>query len=491
MREELKLRLAEEKDIENVFDLSNDPTVRLNSFHTEKISWTTHEKWYSDKINSVDTFFYIIEINKEFTGYIRLDKDNTKWLISIAINPVARGKSYGLKALQKLQKIHPDKTLIAYVKINNKASINMFLKDNFKIIQQESISGQPAYKLIASPQNRVYIIAEMSANHCGDKELAKKIIKKAKEIGADAVKIQTYTADTITINCDSDIFMTKPDSLWAGQTLYSLYQKAYTPWEWQGELKAYADEIGIDFFSTPFDYTAVDFLESINVPMYKIASFEAIDYPLIKYAARHGKPMIISVGISSFEEIQGAIDACKSVGNNDITILKCTSAYPAKLEDMNLNTIKDMYEKFAPQGVKIGISDHSMSIVPPVTAVALGAKVIEKHLTLDRRLGGEDSGFSLNADEFATMIKAVRETEKVLGKVDYSINENNRKSARSLFVVKNIKKGEKFTQENIRSIRPSNGLHPKFYENVLGKTAVCDLNFGTPLQKEFIKEGLE
>ena len=336
-------------------------------------------------------------------------------------------------------------------------------------------------------ENKVYIIAEMSANHCGDKELAKKIIKTAKEIGADAVKMQTYTADTITIDCRDKIFMTQEDGLWAGQTLYDLYKKAYTPWEWQGELKKYADEIGIDLFSTPFDFTAVDFLESINVPMYKIASFEAIDYPLIKYAARHKKPMIISVGISSFDEIQEAVDACKSVGNNDITLLKCTSAYPAKLEDMNLNTIKDMYEKFAPQRVKIGLSDHSMSIVPPITAVALGAKVIEKHLTLDRALGGEDSGFSLNADEFAQMVKAVRDTEKVLGKVDYTVNLANRQSARSLFVVKDIKKGEKFTKENIRSIRPSNGLHPRYYEEVLGKTANQDLKFGTPLSLEHVK----
>lgn len=335
----------------------------------------------------------------------------------------------------------------------------------------------------------IYIIAEMSANHCGDKELAKKIIKTAKEIGADAVKVQTYTADTITIDCRNDEFQIKDEkSLWNGENLYSLYQKAYTPWEWQGELKEYADGIGIDFFSTPFDYTAVDFLESINVPMYKIASFEAIDYPLIKYTASKGKPMIISVGISSLEEIQGAIDACKSVGNNDITILKCTSAYPAKLENMNLNTIKDMYEKFAPQGVKIGLSDHSMSIIPPITAVAMGAKVIEKHLTLDRALGGADSGFSLNAEEFAQMVKAVRETEKVLGTVDYSINENNRKFARSLYVVKDIKKGEIFTAENIRSIRPSNGLHPKYYEELLGKKANKDLKFGEPLSLDFIEE---
>ena len=332
-----------------------------------------------------------------------------------------------------------------------------------------------------------YIIAEMSANHCGDKELAKKIIKTAKEIGADAVKVQTYTADTITIDCPNEEFQINDEgNLWQGENLYSLYQKAYTPWEWQGELKKYADEVGIDFFSTPFDSTAVDFLESINVPIYKIASFEAIDYPLIKYTASKGKPMIISVGISSLEEIQGAIDACKSVGNNDITILKCTSAYPAKLEDMNLITIKDMIERFSSQGVKIGLSDHSMSIIPPVTAVSLGATVIEKHLTLDRSLGGADSGFSLNPDEFKQMVDAVRETEKVLGKVDYSLNEENRKFARSLYVVKDIKKGEKFTAENVRSIRPSNGLHPKYYEEVLGKIAKCDIPFGTPLNIEHL-----
>lgn len=335
---------------------------------------------------------------------------------------------------------------------------------------------------------KTYIIAEISANHCGDIELAKKIISKAKEIGTDAVKIQTYTADTITINCNNEEFQIKDKgSLWKGENLYSLYQKAYTPWEWQAELKHYADEIGIPLFSTPFDFTAVDFLEKLNVPMYKIASFEAMDYPLIKYAAKFGKPMIISTGVSSLEEIQEAIDCCKSVGNNDITLLKCTSAYPARPEDMNILTIKDMIDRFSPQGVKIGLSDHSMSIIPPVTAVALGAKVIEKHFTLDRALGGADSGFSLNVEEFSAMIKAVRETEKTLGTVDYEVNLQNRKYARSLYVVKDIKKGEFFTPENVRSIRPSNGLHPKYYDEIMGKKAIQDLTFGTPLKKQYVE----
>lgn len=334
---------------------------------------------------------------------------------------------------------------------------------------------------------KTFIIAEMSANHCGDKELAKKIVSAAKEVGADAVKIQTYTADTLTLNCHTDDFMIKgKDNLWAGEYYYDLYKRAYTPWEWQGELKQYADKIGIPLFSTPFDTTAVDFLETINVPMYKIASFEAYDFSFIKYTAQKGKPMIISVGISSLEEIQEAVDACKKVGNNNITLLKCTSEYPAKTENMNLITIKDMIDHFGPQGVKIGLSDHSMSIIPPVTAVALGATVIEKHFTLDRALGGADSGFSLNKQEFADMVLAVHETEKALGKIDYAVDIGNRGGGRSLYIAKDIKKGDIFTPENLRSVRPAKGLHPRYYEEVLGKKSNRDLLFGTPMKLEYI-----
>lgn len=333
----------------------------------------------------------------------------------------------------------------------------------------------------------VFIIAEMSANHCRDFELAKKIISAAKDAGADAVKIQTYTADTITIDSKRDEFLIKGDgNLWKDRYLYELYQKASTPWEWQPRLKEYADSIDIPFFSTPFDFTAVDFLQKMNVPMYKIASFEAYDYTLIRYAAKCGKPMIISTGISTLEEMQGAIDACKSVGNNDITLLKCTSSYPAELSDMNLITIKDMVERFSPQGVKIGLSDHSMQIEPVVTAVALGARVIEKHFTLDRALGGEDAGFSLNAEEFAAMVKAVRNTETALGKVDYSINQENRKMGRSLYAVKDIKKGEKFTTDNIRSIRPSAGLHPRMLDKIIGLSAAVNIDAGLPLEQNHL-----
>lgn len=328
--------------------------------------------------------------------------------------------------------------------------------------------------------NSVYIIAEMSANHCGDKELAKKIIKAAKDSGADAIKLQTYTADILTIDCKNEYFHIK-EGLWEGRYLYDLYKEACTPWEWQKELKNYADKIGIELFSTPFDKTSVDFLESIGVKKYKIASFEAVDYELIKYTASKGRPVIISTGISSFKEIQEAIDICKSAGNSDITILKCTSAYPAGAEDMNLLTIKDMIEKFTPQGIKVGLSDHSTNNEISIAATALGATVIEKHFTLDRALGGADAGFSMNPDEFKELVNSIRLTEKALGRVCYDVNEKNRALARSIFAIKDIKKGEKLTEKNIKIIRPGFGLHPKYYNDIIGKSAKRNIKYGTPI----------
>lgn len=328
--------------------------------------------------------------------------------------------------------------------------------------------------------NSVYIIAEMSANHCGDKELAKKIIKAAKDSGADAIKLQTYTADTLTIDCKNEYFHIK-EGLWEGRYLYDLYKEACTPWEWQKELKNYADKIGIELFSTPFDKTSVDFLESIGVKKYKIASFEAVDYELIKYTASKGRPVIISTGISSFKEIQEAIDICKSAGNSDITILKCTSAYPAGAEDMNLLTIKDMIKKFTPQGIKVGLSDHSTNNEISIAATALGATVIEKHFTLDRALGGADAGFSMNPDEFKELVNSIRLTEKALGRVCYDVNEKNRALARSIFAIKDIKKGEKLTEKNIKIIRPGFGLHPKYYNDIIGKSAKRNIKYGTPI----------
>lgn len=337
---------------------------------------------------------------------------------------------------------------------------------------------------------RVYIIAELSANHGGDKEVALRSIEAAKAAGADAVKVQTYTADTLTLDCRSEAFLLPEGTLWAGQTLHELYRQAAMPWEWQGELKAYADALGIEFFSTPFDVTAVDYLEKIGVPRYKIASFEAIDYPLIRYTASKGKPMIISVGISALGEMQEAVDACHSVGNRDVTLLKCTSAYPAKVEDMHLLTIRDMQQRFGPQGVKIGLSDHSLSMEPAVAAVALGACAIEKHFILDRALGGADSAFSLNEEEFAAMVRAVRNTELALGEVSYTCSEKNRKLARSIFAVRDIRRGEAFTPANVRSIRPADGLHPRYYDVLLRRRAARDIARGTPLDAACVQGGL-
>jgi len=302
-----------------------------------------------------------------------------------------------------------------------------------------------------------------------------------KASGADAVKLQTYTPDTITLNCDSELFKLKQGTVWDGKRFYDLYAEAMTPWEWHEELFELARELGMEVFSSPFDKSAVDFLEELNPYAYKIASFEITDTPLIEYAAAKGRPMIISTGVAELEDIELAVATCKKVGNNDITLLKCTSSYPAPLEEMNLATIADMKSRF---GCRVGLSDHSMSIAAPVAAVALGAEVIEKHFILGRKMGGPDSSFSLEPKEFADMVKAVRDAEKLIGKVSYELSEKGKKSrefARSLFVAKDLAAGEEFTEQNIRSVRPAFGLHPKHLGEIVGKKAARDLKKGEPL----------
>ena len=324
----------------------------------------------------------------------------------------------------------------------------------------------------------VFIIAELSANHNGSIEIAKDTIRAAKEIGANAIKLQTYTADTLTLDCKKDDFMIDGGTLWDGRSLYDLYKEAYTPWEWHKELFEYARSIDIDIFSSPFDKTAVDFLEQFNPSAYKIASFEITDYELVRYVASKGKPIIISTGIATIEEIQDVVDICKNEGNNDIVLLKCTSAYPAPLEDANLVMIPNIAQTF---GVVAGFSDHTMGATAPIVAVTLGAKVIEKHFILDKSIGGVDADFSMDKQDFAQMIKAIRDVEKLLGRVDYGMNEKKRKSrqfARSLYVARDIKKGENFSEENIRSVRPGYGMHPKYLKDVLGKVAQKDYKFG-------------
>lgn len=331
------------------------------------------------------------------------------------------------------------------------------------------------------------IIAELSANHVGNKEVAKKTIRAAKKAGADAIKFQTFTPDTITINCDNDYFKIKGDNLWSGRNLYELYQEAYTPWEWHAELFEEARGQGLICFSSPFDKTAVDFLEGLEVPAYKIASFEIQDIPLIEYAASKGKPIIISTGIATEEDIELAVKTCLKAGNKNIVLLKCTSAYPAPLELANLSTIPNMKVKF---DVEVGLSDHTLGIIAPTVAVSLGARVIEKHFILSKDLGGPDVKFSLDPDEFREMVNCVRDVEKALGEPSYELHEKvkeNRQFSRSLFVVEDIKEGETLTNKNVRSIRPGFGLHPKYYSLVIGKKAVTNLDKGTPLQWDHLE----
>jgi len=333
----------------------------------------------------------------------------------------------------------------------------------------------------------VFMVVELSANHLQKFDNAVKLIKAAKKAGADAIKLQTYTPDTITIDCDNEYFQIKQGTIWDGKTLYELYKEAYTPWEWQPKLKEITEDLGLIFFSTPYDKTAVDFLEKMDVLCYKIASFEITDIPLIEYVASKGKPIIISTGIASLSDIEEAVNACRRMGNNQIALLKCTSAYPTPLDEVNLRTIPNMAETFK---TVVGLSDHTLGISVPIASAALGACIIEKHLTLDRSLGGPDAPFSLEPDEFKAMVKSVREVEKALGEVSYELTEKMKKSrefSRSLFVVKDIKAGEIFTEENVRSIRPGYGLHPKYLKDVLGKKVKKDVKRGTPLSWELIE----
>ncbi len=330
-----------------------------------------------------------------------------------------------------------------------------------------------------------YVIAELSANHNHDLQRAKDTIAAAAEAGANAIKLQTYTPDTMTINCSNEYFQIK-GTLWEGQNLYDLYGQAYTPWEWHAELQAIAHELGLDFFSTPFDATAVDFLESLNVPCHKIASFELVDIPLLKKVASTRKPVIMSTGMGTLAEIDEAVTTLRKNGTQDLILLKCTSSYPAPPEEINLKTISHLAQAF---NCPAGLSDHTMGSAVAVAAVALGARIIEKHFTLSRADGGPDSAFSMEPHEFKQMVNDIRIAEKALGRVSYALTENEKSSVvfrRSLFVVKSIKQGGEFTAENIRSIRPGEGLHTRYLPVFWGKKASKDIEKGTPLNWDMI-----
>ena len=334
--------------------------------------------------------------------------------------------------------------------------------------------------------NRVFIVAELSANHNGSKDVALKTIRAAKRAGADAVKFQTYTADTITLDCQNEDFKIKQGTLWDGRYLYDLYQEAYTPWEWHRELYDVAKAEGLICFSSPFDKSAVDFLESLGNPIYKIASFEITDVDLIAYAARKGKPMVISTGIATEEDIRLAVDTCRSAGNSDITLLKCTSSYPAPIEEANLCMIADLANRFK---VKVGLSDHTLGSIAGITAVSLGACMIEKHFILDRSIGGPDAFFSMNELEFSQMVKDIRTVESAIGQVNYEPTDKmkaGRAFSRSLYVAENMKKGEVITEINVRSVRPGYGLHPKYLPEILGKKVNRDIEKGTRFTLDYI-----
>lgn len=328
----------------------------------------------------------------------------------------------------------------------------------------------------------------MSANHNQDFDQALRILEAAREVGADAIKLQTYTADTLTIDSDKDYFRVGGGTLWDERTLYQLYGEAYTPWEWQPKLKAAANDLGLALFSSPFDFSAVDFLEDMGVPCYKLASFELVDIPLIEKIAHTGKPIIMSTGMAGLEEIKTAVHAARSAGAEQIALLKCTSAYPAPPEEMNLRTIPHLARTF---GVPTGLSDHTLGTVVPVAAVSVGACIVEKHFTLNREIPGPDSAFSLEPDEFKGMVEAIRTAEKALGQVDYTVGEFESKSLvfrRSLFVVEDVKAGEPFTERNVRSIRPGHGLQPKHLKNILGRKAARDVEGGTPFDWSLLED---
>lgn len=326
--------------------------------------------------------------------------------------------------------------------------------------------------------NKCYIVAELSANHGGKIETAIESVHAAKRTGADAIKLQTYTPDTITLKSDKDDFIIKGGTLWDKQYLYDLYNEAYLPWEWHAAIFEEARKIGIDCFSSPFDKSAVDFLETLDCPKYKIASLEITDIPLIGYIASKGKPVIVSTGIAEYDDIKLAIDTCRAAGNNDITILKCTTAYPAPIEEANLIMMKRFQQDF---GVKVGLSDHTMGISVPIVSIAMGATMIEKHFIIDRAIGGPDASFSLDEKEFTLMVKAVREAELAIGEESYELTEKQKAGkafARSLYIAEDIQQGEVFTEKNVRSVRPGYGLHPRHLKDILGKRAERDYKIG-------------
>jgi pseudaminic acid synthase len=501
-----------DSDAELIMIWRNDLDTRNNSYNGNLLKWDDFKNIFYEKyfIHTIPPLFALFENKKIcFIGFRDTDI-NYDIEISINLDPQYRNKKLSSKIIEStilyIKKNYPlINNIIAEIKVDNISSNKIFIKNNFQYITTKTIKNNlmniynynmnQLDKNIFSINNRkigleypTYIIAELSCNHNQDINLAYKLIDAAKDCGADAVKLQTYTANTMTIDCDKPIFKDcLKGTLWEGQTLYELYSKAYTPWEWHKDLKEYANSKGLDLFSSPFDVSAVDFLETLDFPAYKIASFEITDHILIKRIAQTRKPVIISSGMASLSDLNDAISLLRENGTTQIAMLKCTSAYPAKHEDANLNTIKHMIETFNVVG---GLSDHTLGIEVPIASVVLGGRIIEKHFKLTDDSGSEDDAFSLKPDEFKKMVDSVRIVEKTLGNIHYDGVNSESKSKnfrRSLFIVEDVKKGELLTKDNIKSIRPSNGLHTRFYEQILGKTAKFDLEKGTPLSWDIIE----
>lgn len=519
----LQLRKATVADSRFLFELRNDASVREVSFSVEPIPFESHEKWLAKKLTDTTSAIFIAETKVGVPlAQIRFDLADEKTAeVSIAVAKEYRGKGYGSLVLSSASRRffaeHPSLTFIrARIKPSNSSSLRSFEKSGYKKVEKEALHDTGVVEMILtrpSPSVRIggqyigegapcFIVAEISGNHHQKYEEAVALLKAAKEAGADAVKLQTYTPDTITLNSDNEWFRVNGidnPAGWKGKTLCELYTEAYTPWEWQPKLKKLADELGIILFSTPFDETAVDFLEKMNVPCYKIASYEATDFLLLRKVARTKKPVILSVGYATKEEIKEAVDTLRQYGTTDIAVLHCVTGYGAEpaLSDMHLRTIADISKQFR---VVSGFSDNNAGISVPLMAVRSGASIIEKHLILDRNQGGPDARFSLEPAELKELVANIREAEEsekragvpeeLLGTPHYGpsngVEEYNKRFRRSLFSGKDIKKGELFTKENVRNVRPGFGLPTKHFDEIVGKHATSDIPFATPLSFEMI-----
>lgn len=493
-----------EEDAKLIFDWRNDEITRLMSFNQNIRIWKNFkEEFKNNYFNNIIPPLFALYENKKIAiiGFLD-DNINKEHIININIDPFYRNKGMGkeiiLKSIKYIKTNYKNcyNSIIACIKEINIASNKVFQKSGFilrktyiknnEVIYEYTMDSFNIGKYIISKTHPTFIIAELSCNHNQNYENAIKLIHEAYKAGANAIKLQTYTPDTITLNCKKNYFKIK-GTIWEDQYLYDLYKTAYTPWEWHKGLKEEANKLGMELFSSPFDPTAVDLLESLDVPAYKIASFEITDHILIKKIAQTGKPVIISSGMASKEELKEAVDLLRKYGTKHICMLKCTSAYPAKPEDANLVTIKDMEESF---NIIPGLSDHTLGIEVPIVSIVLGAKVIEKHFTLSRDSGSADDPFSLTPDEFKQMVDGIRKAEKSIGIITYGgvkSEEECKKFRRSLFVCKEIKEGEEFTTENIRSIRPGMGLHTKYYDEILGKKAKFNIEFGEPLSFDMVE----